>query len=234
MHAARQIHAGPALRPPYAELYREAAAFIPADRLITDPLRLLTWGTDASFYRLVPKLAVVVESEEEVIALLAAARGSDAPVTFRAAGTSLSGQAITDSVLVLLGDDLAQLRDRRRCAARSRCSPASSAREANRRLAALRPQDRPRPGIDQHGKIGGIAANNASGMCCGTAQNSYARWPACASCWPTARCSTRATRRAAPHSSKRRRTAGARLAALAQADTRQRARWPRASGTSSG
>ena len=63
--------------------------------------------------------------------------------------------------------------------------------EANRRLAPLRPQDRPRPGLDRRSEIGGIAANNASGMCCGTAQNSYqARWRACASCWPTARCST--------------------------------------------
>ena len=49
------------LPPPYRELHRELAAFIPAARLITDPLRLLAWGTDASFYRLVPKLVVVVD-----------------------------------------------------------------------------------------------------------------------------------------------------------------------------
>ena len=35
------------------------------------------------------------------------------------------------------------------------------------------PQDRPGPGLDQRRQIGGIAANNSSGMCCGTAQNSY-------------------------------------------------------------
>ncbi len=39
------------------------AGFIPRQRLITDPLRLLTWGTDASFYRLVPAIAVVVDSK---------------------------------------------------------------------------------------------------------------------------------------------------------------------------
>ena len=47
------------------------AGFIPAERLITDPLRLIAWGTDASFYRLVPAIAVVVESEDEVRELLA-------------------------------------------------------------------------------------------------------------------------------------------------------------------
>ena len=95
----------------------------PGDRLITDPLRLLTWGTDASFYRLVPRIVVVVDSEDEVVRLLGdLCAASDTPVTFRAAGTSLSGQAITDSVLVLLGDGW------RRCAIgdgradRSRCN----------------------------------------------------------------------------------------------------------------
>ena len=59
---------------PYRELHRELATFIPAARLVTDPLRLLAWGTDASFYRLVPKLVVVVDSEDEVRSCSPAAR----------------------------------------------------------------------------------------------------------------------------------------------------------------
>ena len=89
---------------PYRELHRELSTFIPGTRLVTDPLRLLAWGTDASFYRLVPKLVVVVDSEDEVRRLLACCARLHTPVTFRAAGTSLSGQAISDSVLVMLGD----------------------------------------------------------------------------------------------------------------------------------
>ena len=92
------------LAPPYDALHRRLAVYIPTDRLITDPLRLLTWGTDASFYRLVPRIVVVVDSEHEVVRLLADCAALGTPVTFRAAGTSLSGQAISDSVLVLLGD----------------------------------------------------------------------------------------------------------------------------------
>src|SRR5262245_18126433 len=88
----------------YDQLQRELERTIPRERLVTDPLRTLAYGTDASFYRLVPKLVAIVESEPEVAALLAACRAHAAPVTFRAAGTSLSGQAISDSVLALLGD----------------------------------------------------------------------------------------------------------------------------------
>ena len=38
-----------------------------------DPLSTLAFGTDASFYRLIPKLVIRVESEAEVITLLKAA-----------------------------------------------------------------------------------------------------------------------------------------------------------------
>jgi D-lactate dehydrogenase len=145
---------------------------IPADRLITDPLRLLTWGTDASFYRLVPKLAVVVESEQEVTWLLAKCARLRTPVTLRAAGTSLSGQSITDSVLLLLGDKW------RQCevapdAATITLQPGVIGAEANRRLARYGRKIGPDPASIDSAMIGGIAANNASGMCCGTAQNSY-------------------------------------------------------------
>jgi D-lactate dehydrogenase len=89
---------------PYDALMRQLGKLIPGQRLVTDPLRLLAWGSDASFYRLVPKLVVVVESEAEVQRMLEHCARLHTPVTFRAAGTSLSGQALSDSVLVLLGD----------------------------------------------------------------------------------------------------------------------------------
>ncbi|HRJ62056.1 MAG TPA: FAD-binding protein, partial [Azospirillaceae bacterium] len=88
----------------YADLASALSAFIPAERLIADPLRLLAYGTDASFYRLIPKLVVFVESENEVQGVMAACAARQLPLTFRAAGTSLSGQAVTDSVLAVLGD----------------------------------------------------------------------------------------------------------------------------------
>ncbi len=91
-----------ALPEPYQKLYGELARVLGPERIICDPLRTLAYGTDASFYRLVPKLIAKVATTGELSAVLGAAGRLGLPVTFRAAGTSLSGQAISDSVLILI------------------------------------------------------------------------------------------------------------------------------------
>lgn len=149
-----------------------AERLIPRERRFDDPLSTLAFGTDASFYRLIPKLVVRVERELEVVELLKLAAEYRVPVTFRAAGTSLSGQAITDSVLIVLGDgwDGRQVLDD---GARIRLQPGVIGAAANAVLAPLARKIGPDPASINAAKIGGILANNSSGMCCGTAQNSY-------------------------------------------------------------
>mgnify|MGYP002713132513 CR=1 FL=1 len=157
----------------YAALKRELESIIDRERLIDDPLRTLAYGTDASFYRLIPRLVVKVISEEEVVALLEAARQHRTPVTFRAAGTSLSGQAISDSVLVLLSGEHWRSYRISDDATEIRLQPGIIGAWANSYLAPYQRKIGPDPASINAAKIGGIAANNASGMCCGTAQNSY-------------------------------------------------------------
>ena len=153
-------------------LLSDIAGLVPPARMITDPLRLLAYGTDASFYRLTPKVVVEVADEAEVKAVLAACRRHGAPVTFRAAGTSLSGQAVSDSVLMILGNGWNKAVVEKDGAA-IRLQPGVIGAEANRRLAAFARKIGPDPASIDSCKIGGIAANNASGMCCGTSDNSY-------------------------------------------------------------
>lgn len=145
---------------------------IPQQRRFDDPLSALAFGTDASFYRLIPKLVVRVSAEHEVVALLQLAGQYQVPVTFRAAGTSLSGQAISDSLLIVLGDGWNR-RDILDDGARIRLQPGVIGAQANAVLAPLGRKIGPDPASINACKIGGIVANNASGMCCGTAQNSY-------------------------------------------------------------
>ena len=145
---------------------------IPAERRFDDPLSTLAFGTDASFYRLIPKLVVRVESEAEVVGLLKLAHSQHVPVTFRAAGTSLSGQAISDSVLIVLGDNW-NGREIRNGGSQIRLQPGVIGANANAVLAPLGRKIGPDPASINAAKIGGIVANNSSGMCCGTAQNSY-------------------------------------------------------------
>src|SRR5579872_6552101 len=73
-------------------------------RMMDDPVYTYAYSGDASSYRLIPALVVIINTEDEVRAVLEAARAERLPVTFRAAGTSLSGQAITEGVLAVLGD----------------------------------------------------------------------------------------------------------------------------------
>ncbi|WCR42848.1 FAD-binding and (Fe-S)-binding domain-containing protein [Stutzerimonas stutzeri] len=168
MNAAAQLERAPLP----AAFLREVERLIPVERRFDDPLSTLAFGTDASFYRLVPKLVVRVETEAEVVRLLKLAHAENVPVTFRAAGTSLSGQAISDSVLIVLGDNW-NGREIRNGGEQIRLQPGVLGANANAVLAPFQRKIGPDPASINAAKIGGIVANNSSGMCCGTAQNSY-------------------------------------------------------------
>ena len=155
-----------------AAFLAEVQRLIPRERRFDDPLSTLAFGTDASFYRLIPKLVIRVESEREVVELLKLAGAERVPVTFRAAGTSLSGQAISDSVLIVLGEHW-NGREIRNQGAQIRLQPGVIGANANAALAPFLRKIGPDPASINAAKIGGIVANNSSGMCCGTAQNTY-------------------------------------------------------------
>jgi D-lactate dehydrogenase len=156
----------------YQTFYKKISPFIAAKNIITDPLRTITYGTDASFYRLIPKIVINVENEKQVQLILREANKLLLPVTFRAAGTSLSGQAISDSILVRLGEGWRKYRvfDN---AARIQLEPGIIGGQANAILAEFDKKIGPDPASIDSAKIGGILANNASGMCCGVEENSY-------------------------------------------------------------
>lgn len=156
----------------YQEFYRRIRSVIPEDRLLCGPLQTLAYGTDASFYRLIPKIVAKARTEREVSDLLKTAFELKTPVTFRAAGTSLAGQAISDSILVYLAGGWRGYAIKNNGAAIS-LQPGVIGGDANFYLAPLGKKIGPDPASINAAMIGGIAANNASGMCCGTAENSY-------------------------------------------------------------
>ncbi|MBT8366401.1 MAG: FAD-binding oxidoreductase, partial [Deltaproteobacteria bacterium] len=160
------------LAEPYQSLLDRLRVQIPSSRLITDPLRTLAYGTDASFYRLVPKLIVKVEDETEILAVIKACRELNIAITYRAAGTSLSGQALSESVLVVLGPE--GWRNYHINADQSEITLGAGilGAEANRYLARHNKKIGPDPASINSAKIGGIVANNACGMASGITGNS--------------------------------------------------------------
>ena len=86
----------------YRTFYHECITFIPKSRMFCDPISTLAYGNDASVYRLIPKIVIKVRTAEEMSRIITVAGSNKIAVTFRAAGTSLSGQAVTDSVLLVM------------------------------------------------------------------------------------------------------------------------------------
>ncbi len=142
------------------------------DRIMTDPLMTYAYSGDASSYRLIPAVVVIVNSEDEVRAVIQAARAEGLPLTFRAAGTSLSGQAVTEGVLAVLGDGWRKLQIFEN-GDRITLGPAIIVANANKALKPFNRKLGPDPASQATCKIGGVVNNNSSGMCCGVAYNTY-------------------------------------------------------------
>ena len=155
----------------YKNFVRRIGQFVDAERIYTDELRRFAWGTDAGFYRLTPQVVVRAKNEAEVSQLLAVASEMHLPVTFRAAGTSLSGQAISDSILVVAGKHWERY-SVGEGAETITLQPGIVGAEVNRILAPYRRKFGPDPASIKSAMVGGIVMNNASGMSCGVWANS--------------------------------------------------------------
>lgn len=153
-------------------LYERLAGSIESGRIFHDPLYTLAYATDASFYRLIPKIVILAIDENEVSLVLKECSALGLSVTFRAAGTSLSGQAVSDSVLLIAGSSWKKFKITDN-GSMITLQPGLTGSRVNALLAPYGRKIGPDPASINAAMIGGIAANNASGMCCGTAANSY-------------------------------------------------------------
>ena len=156
---------------PYQYLLEDLKNQIPSDRIYTDELRTLGWGTDASFYRQIPKVVIRSDGEEEISQIVQACQKYKLPFTFRAAGTSLSGQSCTDSVLIVAGKhwEKYEIGENQETI---KLQPGIVGARVNE---ILKPYGRvfpPDPASIGSAMVGGIVINNASGMNCGVHANS--------------------------------------------------------------
>jgi len=148
------------------------AAVADPTQVKTRALDLHAGAHDASHFLLIPKAVVVAGNADEVGRLLRASAVQGVPLTFRAGGTSLSGQALTNGVLVDVRRNfkaIEVLDD----GARVRVQPGVTVRALNARLAPYGRKFGPDPASESACTIGGVVANNSSGMACGTVNNTY-------------------------------------------------------------
>ena len=153
-------------------LANDLRAQIAPERVWDDPVSIAKYASDASAYQLRPQVVVMAATVQDVRAVLSVAHERRTPVTFRAAGTSLSGQAQSDGILcevqrhwrgITVQDNGATVRLR----------PGTIGAVANAALARYGTEIGPDPASLSACTIGGIVANNSSGMCCGVRRNAY-------------------------------------------------------------
>ncbi len=160
------------LKPTHRDFHQALLTQLPNNQIYTDPLSRLAYGTDASFYRYIPEIVVRAHNENQIAIIMALANQYKIAITFRASGTSLSGQASSDSVLVLMGDGFLG-KEILNQGEKIKLQPMVIGSHANQALAPYARKIGPDPASINTARIGGIFANNSGGMCCGTVDNSY-------------------------------------------------------------
>ncbi|MDX5481088.1 MAG: FAD-binding oxidoreductase, partial [Hymenobacteraceae bacterium] len=154
------------------EIEKLLESVLPKARIKSRLIDVVSYASDAGFYYLRPKAVVQPVSEEEVQNLFALSHQHNIPLTFRTAGTSLSGQSITDGILV----DLSQFWNRVEVEEEGelvRVQPGVIGAIVNAHLRRYKRKIGPDPASINSAMVGGILSNNASGMCCGVSKNSY-------------------------------------------------------------
>lgn len=127
---------------------------------------------DASHYLLIPDAVLSPADAEGVARAFGAVRAAGRTMTFRSGGTSLSGQSVSGDILV---DTRSNFRDIRveEDGAAVRVGPGATVRQVNTRLARYGRKLGPDPASEIACTVGGVVANNSSGMACGITENSY-------------------------------------------------------------
>ncbi|WP_405466268.1 FAD-binding oxidoreductase [Streptomyces anulatus] len=153
-------------------LRSELTALLGADKVLWKISDLVRYASDASPYRFLPRVVLVPEDLDDISAILSYAHGKGRDVVFRAAGTSLNGQAQGEDILVDVRrhwTGVEVLDD----GARARIRPGTTVLRANIALARHGRLLGPDPASAIACTVGGVVANNASGMTAGTTRNSY-------------------------------------------------------------
>ncbi|MEA2424543.1 MAG: D-lactate dehydrogenase, partial [Thermoleophilaceae bacterium] len=153
-------------------LRSDLIALLGAERVLSRPIDLIRYASDASPYRMIPKVVVMARNTGDIAKVFAYARRSGTPVVLRGGGTSLNGQGQTDGILVDVrrhwrGVEVLDNGDR------ARVKPGTVLGYANRVLAEYGSRLGPDPASTDIATVGGVIANNSGGMRCGITEDSY-------------------------------------------------------------
>lgn len=155
------------------KLINDLRQYIPAERIYDHPALVSTFAVDASYFEPQAKLVVDVRSIDEIVRVLEVCSENNMGVTFRGAGTAVSGQACGNGVLVRLKgpfwNKIEVIEDGKKFWSGS----APSGLDVNQELAPYGRMMGADPASLASASMGGIIADNSAGMCCMIEENCY-------------------------------------------------------------
>lgn len=154
------------------DITRLLTSILPKERIKTRLIDLVAYASDAGFYYLQPKAVVQPATEQEIQSLFRFSQTHQVPLTFRTGGTSLSGQSISDGILVDLSKTWGSVKVEGD-GSQVRAQPGVTGAMVNLYLKKYQRKIGPDPASINSAMMGGILSNNSSGMCCGVSKNSY-------------------------------------------------------------
>jgi D-lactate dehydrogenase len=154
------------------DLRGELEAAVGPGRVAGRALDLIRYASDASPYRSIPRAVAIPGDTQDVVRLMALARRTRTPIVFRAGGTSLSGQAQTDGILLDVRRDWQRVQVEE-SGQRVRVQPGAILGRVNRMLVRHGRRLGPDPASTDIACVGGVIANNSGGMRCGVVADSY-------------------------------------------------------------
>lgn len=157
---------------PVTQLRADLLRCLTADGVHVGELERHAMASDASHFLLLPQAVITPRTAEDVARLVSFGARQGIPLTFRSGGTSLSGQSVTDGLLVDVRRHFTGLKVLDG-GVRVRVQPGVTVRQLNARLAPYDRRFGPDPASEAACTVGGVLANNSSGMACGTTENSY-------------------------------------------------------------
>ncbi len=146
--------------------------YIDKKKVLNRTIDRLAYSRDASIYRIIPDVVVRPIDESDIKNLFKYAIDKNKSVTFRASGTSLSGQTVTESVIAEIAYDWQSIKVKNNGDS-ILLEPGVIGEHANQKLKKYQRRIGPDPASMKAARVGGIVANNASGMTTGKPCNSY-------------------------------------------------------------
>ncbi|MGH2645953.1 MAG: FAD-binding oxidoreductase, partial [Ginsengibacter sp.] len=154
------------------KLSKELLKILPGERIKTRLIDRYAYASDASHFYLLPVAVIQPVSIDEIKKIFEFSHREKINITFRAGGTSLSGQGVTDGILVDLSNYWRKVLPENN-GTTVRVEPSVIGANVNHALKPFGRKIGPDPASINAAMMGGILSNNSSGMCCGVIQNSY-------------------------------------------------------------